>query len=122
MGFILAGLDSEERLSDFAAELCDRFGELPAEVRNLLAVVGIRNLATSLGIQRISYNRAREWFELRLFEDEGDWHRRAPLIDGRFSSAAQPGSIVLSLPFAGHQTAGDLHDALSGLVAVRASA
>jgi transcription-repair coupling factor (superfamily II helicase) len=115
----LAALASEEALAEFAAALADRFGEPPPEVHNLLLVVRIRNLAAGLGIQRVSFNRGRGNFELRLYDDEGDWHRSAPLVDSRFSKSPQGGMLLLAMGFDGQQSAEDLHDAISSLKALK---
>ena len=115
----LASQDSEERLGDFASGIEDRFGELPQEVENLIAVVRVRNLATELGIERIGYIRTRHVFEIKLFADSGDWWRRASLADSRFSSASQPQTMELNLEFTGNETGRELYDALEGLRVVK---
>jgi len=115
----LASLDSEETLADFAAGLADRFGDPPAEVENLLTIVRIRNLATELGIQRTSYNRTKQLFEVVLYEDQGDWFKRASLVDSRFSSAPYAKQLELKLEFTGQQTGTELYEALAGLRSVR---
>jgi transcription-repair coupling factor (superfamily II helicase) len=43
----LSTLDSEQAIEAFAAELIDRFGPLPPEVRSLLKIVSIKRLAGS---------------------------------------------------------------------------
>jgi transcription-repair coupling factor (superfamily II helicase) len=115
----LASLESEETLADFRAGLADRFGDPPPEVLNLLTVVRIRNLATELGIQRTSYTRTRDSFEIRLYEDESDWYKRASLADSRFVSGPQQHQMSLALKFSGQQTGDELYEALAGLRAVR---
>lgn len=52
----LASCTTEEELGELRAELVDRFGTLPPPAVNLLAVTGLRQLATQLGISRISGN------------------------------------------------------------------
>ncbi|GAB4491276.1 MAG: transcription-repair coupling factor [Thermodesulfovibrionales bacterium] len=49
----LSLLGSEEQLASCAAELRDRFGELPAEAGNLLTVVNLKLLAKGLSVTRI---------------------------------------------------------------------
>lgn len=48
-----AGLDSQEDLDSFAAELTDRFGNYPLEVEHLLAVLSIKLTAKRAGIARM---------------------------------------------------------------------
>ncbi len=48
-----AGLDSQEDLDSFAAELTDRFGNYPIEVEHLLAVLSIKLTAKRAGISRM---------------------------------------------------------------------
>ena len=49
----LDALETEKALNRFAAEIQDRFGEFPEEVKNLLCVVQIRNLGSQLGFEKI---------------------------------------------------------------------
>ncbi len=49
----LAAVRKEEEVSDLEEELVDRFGDLPASTRNLLAVAQLRVLAGRLGIKSI---------------------------------------------------------------------
>lgn len=49
----LAQLDSEEAIESFAAELIDRFGPLPEEVKQLVKVLHIKRLCKACGIERI---------------------------------------------------------------------
>jgi transcription-repair coupling factor (superfamily II helicase) len=49
----LSMLDKRPDIDAFAAELVDRFGELPLEVRHLLDVVEIKGLARQAGVQQI---------------------------------------------------------------------
>ncbi|NLA24467.1 MAG: transcription-repair coupling factor [Bacteroidales bacterium] len=46
-------IKDDEKLQQFSEELIDRFGEMPQEVVELLDVVRLRQLAISLGFQRI---------------------------------------------------------------------
>jgi len=49
----LSALDRREDIDAFAAELADRFGELPQEVRHLLDVVEIKGLARQAGLAQV---------------------------------------------------------------------
>ena len=49
----LSKLDSRPDIDRFAAELVDRFGELPDEVKHLLDVVEIKGLAKQGGLQNV---------------------------------------------------------------------
>jgi transcription-repair coupling factor (superfamily II helicase) len=49
----LSMLDKRSDIDAFAAELVDRFGELPQEVRHLLDVVEIKGLAKQAGVQQL---------------------------------------------------------------------
>jgi transcription-repair coupling factor (superfamily II helicase) len=49
----LSGVESHEAIEAFAAELIDRFGPLPEEVRHLLDVVEIKGLCRQAGIEQI---------------------------------------------------------------------
>ncbi len=49
----LSTLDKRPDIDAFAAELVDRFGELPQEVRHLLDVVEIKGLARQAGLQQV---------------------------------------------------------------------
>jgi transcription-repair coupling factor (superfamily II helicase) len=49
----LSGVESTEAIEAFAAELIDRFGDLPEEVRHLLDVVEIKGLCRQAGIEQI---------------------------------------------------------------------
>jgi len=49
----LSGVESHEAIEGFAAELIDRFGPLPQEVRHLLDVVEIKGLCRQAGIEQI---------------------------------------------------------------------
>ena len=49
----LSGVDTTAAIEAFAAELIDRFGPLPDEVRHLLDVVEIKNLCREAGIEQI---------------------------------------------------------------------
>jgi len=114
----LAALTNEEDVEGFATGLADRFGEPPTDVENLLTVVRVRNLASSLGIEQLSYNRVKKHFEVRFFEDEPLWFKRAPLADSRFSQSGEH-AMVLELPFEGQATGTELFDALSGMLSLK---
>jgi transcription-repair coupling factor (superfamily II helicase) len=49
----LSMLESRDDIDKFAAELVDRFGEYPDEVRHLLDVVEIKGLAKQAGLQQV---------------------------------------------------------------------
>jgi transcription-repair coupling factor (superfamily II helicase) len=49
----LSGVERHEAIEAFAAELIDRFGPLPQEVRHLLDVVEIKGLCRQAGIEQI---------------------------------------------------------------------
>ena len=49
----LDAVESEKALLRFGAELEDRFGKFPEEVRNLFSVVRIRNLGSRLGFEKV---------------------------------------------------------------------
>jgi transcription-repair coupling factor (superfamily II helicase) len=116
----LSALADEAASADFAAGLADRFGEPPEEVLNLLTVVNLRNLATRIGCERLTYNRIKRVFTVQFFEDEGDWFKRASLLDSRFNQTG-PQLLELALPFEGVETGSHLHEALSELARVKES-
>jgi transcription-repair coupling factor (superfamily II helicase) len=49
----LSGVEAQEAIEAFAAELIDRFGPLPDEVRHLLDVVEIKGLCRQAGVEQI---------------------------------------------------------------------
>jgi transcription-repair coupling factor (superfamily II helicase) len=49
----LSGVETHEAIEGFAAELIDRFGALPEEVRHLLDIVEIKGLCHEAGIEQI---------------------------------------------------------------------
>ncbi len=49
----LSGLETREDIDGFAAELVDRFGELPEEVRHLLDVMEIKGFCRTAGIAQV---------------------------------------------------------------------
>ena len=49
----LSGLGSRADIDAFAAELIDRFGPLPEEVKHLLEIVAIKQLALAAGVEKI---------------------------------------------------------------------
>jgi transcription-repair coupling factor (superfamily II helicase) len=49
----LATLETRHDIDRFAAELIDRFGPLPDEVRHLFEIVEIKQLARAAGIEKI---------------------------------------------------------------------
>ncbi|MDX1975121.1 MAG: transcription-repair coupling factor [Rickettsiales bacterium] len=48
-----AGLTQEEDIHSFAAELTDRFGDMPEEVRHLIATLTLKIICKKAGIERI---------------------------------------------------------------------
>ena len=49
----LAGIESREDIERFAAELIDRFGALPEEVKHLLEIVAIKGLCRAASVEKI---------------------------------------------------------------------
>ena len=49
----LSDLQDKDEIESFAAELIDRFGEIPEEVENLLKIVEIKQLCKRAGIDKI---------------------------------------------------------------------
>jgi transcription-repair coupling factor (superfamily II helicase) len=49
----LAGIESQDEIERFAAEMIDRFGPLPPEVEHLFAVVAIKQLCRAAQIEKI---------------------------------------------------------------------
>ena len=49
----ISAVSSEEDRLEAEGELIDRFGDPPAEAENLLDVALIRNIASSMGVQRV---------------------------------------------------------------------
>jgi transcription-repair coupling factor (superfamily II helicase) len=49
----LSGLEDRAAIDGFAAELIDRFGPLPDEVKHLFEIVAIKQLALAAGVEKI---------------------------------------------------------------------
>jgi len=49
----LAILEDTQQIEEFAAEIVDRFGKFPPEVRNLLTIMEIKNLCRQAGIEKV---------------------------------------------------------------------
>lgn len=49
----VAGMDTEEEINGFAAELVDRFGDMPEEVRHLTTTLNLKLLCRKANIERI---------------------------------------------------------------------
>ena len=49
----LSDLETPDDIENFAAELIDRFGEIPEEVDNLLDIVTIKQMCRAAGVDRI---------------------------------------------------------------------
>jgi transcription-repair coupling factor (superfamily II helicase) len=62
----LARVDKEEQIDGLAQEFGDRFGKLPAEVKNLLYALRIKVLAARAGVESVSTEDSE--IVLRLFE------------------------------------------------------
>jgi transcription-repair coupling factor (superfamily II helicase) len=63
----LANLEKTEQLEEMEQELHDRFGVLPAEVKNLLYAVRVKILVTPTGIESVTTTERNE-IVLSLFE------------------------------------------------------
>lgn len=59
----LASLKNEQEMHDFQVELIDRFGLLPAAVKNLCAVTELRLSAEQLGIKKITATKKQAHLE-----------------------------------------------------------
>jgi transcription-repair coupling factor (superfamily II helicase) len=49
----IAALAARREIDGFAAELIDRFGQLPAEVENLLEIIAIKRACREAGVERV---------------------------------------------------------------------
>jgi transcription-repair coupling factor (superfamily II helicase) len=49
----LGGIENQEQIDAFAAELIDRFGKLPPEVENLLQIITIKRLCRAAGVDKV---------------------------------------------------------------------
>ncbi len=49
----VAGMDTEEEINSFAAELVDRFGDMPQEVQHLITTLNLKLLCKKSNIERI---------------------------------------------------------------------
>ena len=49
----LAGLETDAEIDAFGAELIDRFGDLPPEVRQLLKIVAIKSLCRRANVEKV---------------------------------------------------------------------
>jgi transcription-repair coupling factor (superfamily II helicase) len=63
----VAGVESESKLADVRAELQDRYGELPAAVRNLLDYAGLKLLCARVGVTGVE--RKRDQVSIRFREN-----------------------------------------------------
>src|SRR4051812_3363981 len=61
----VAGIETENQLSDVAAELQDRYGEPPAAVRNLLDYAALKLLCMRVGVNAIDRKRDSVTFKFR---------------------------------------------------------
>lgn len=51
----LDSMNSDKAIDAYSKQIKDRFGELPQETKNLITVVKLRNLGSSLGFEKIIY-------------------------------------------------------------------
>ena len=49
----VAGMDTEEEISSFAAELVDRFGDMPQEVQHLITTLNLKLMCKKINVERI---------------------------------------------------------------------
>lgn len=63
----VAGVESEAQLSDVRAELTDRYGEMPAAVRNLMDYATLKLLAVRVGV--IAVERKRDVVTIKFRQD-----------------------------------------------------
>jgi transcription-repair coupling factor (superfamily II helicase) len=49
----VAGMDTEDEINSFAAELVDRFGVIPEEVANLITTLNLKILCKKAGVERV---------------------------------------------------------------------
>ncbi|HET7205180.1 MAG TPA: transcription-repair coupling factor [Terriglobales bacterium] len=63
----VAGVEGESKLADVRAELQDRYGELPAAVRNLLDYAGLKLLCARVGVTGVE--RKRDQVSIRFREN-----------------------------------------------------
>ncbi len=49
----VAGMDTEEEINSFAAELVDRFGDMPQEVQHLITTLNLKLLCKKANVERI---------------------------------------------------------------------
>ena len=82
----IARLELKE-IEDFRAELADRFGEPPAEVENLLRVIGIKTHCDAMGISAVEYRRAAGSFRFKFKSGRPSWAQKVSLLDGRAEMA-----------------------------------
>jgi len=63
----VAGVESEAQLNDVRAELTDRYGEMPAAVRNLMDYATLKLLAVRVGV--IAVERKRDVVTIKFRQD-----------------------------------------------------
>lgn len=61
----LGNAESDEDIESFAAELIDRFGNLPIETKQLLEISSLKPLCKNLGIEKLDANAGRAIFSFR---------------------------------------------------------
>ncbi|MDP3879807.1 MAG: transcription-repair coupling factor [Dehalococcoidales bacterium] len=77
----MAALDSIEEVGVLGQEFTDRFGSMPAEVKNLLYVLKIKVMAARAGIESVSTDHGE--IVMGLFEGmRFDKQKLAPFLDG----------------------------------------
>ena len=116
----LSSLDTKVELEGFAAELIDRFGDLPKEINTLLLIVRIKTMCYKAGISKLDGGPrgANIQFHNEKFESPGglvafledqrglakikdnklvirrDWRRTSDKIKGAFTIAKELAAIV----------------------------
>jgi transcription-repair coupling factor (superfamily II helicase) len=89
----LAGVETEEQLSDVRAELVDRYGALPPAVGNLLEYASLRLLAERVRV--IAIERKRDAVSIKFRPDASiDPERLARFVAGQKGSQFTPDGVL----------------------------
>jgi len=89
----VAGVESEAQLKDVREELADRFGELPAAVRNLLEYARLKLAAQRLGVAGI--DRRREQVTIRFTPEAAvDPEKLARFVAGQPGAQFSPSGVL----------------------------